>query len=291
MCSFFYFFSCSRSVVVCCRCRFGAYRHAFRCRLYLFLFPFVCFIFFFLPFFVSFFPFFTDRLLVFVCNNYFVASIENVEIMSMCVCLCAQWTRTLLYIWYVYIQKSQCRKNATQNKQEMKQCNKSKAIIKLMTMIHNNVKSTSWAQNITYTLPTNRTTKRIEHQLELDDGGSSSNNNSQVHRDSLGSRFYFWWRKKTSRKYLKALLIEKLYGAQTIHCRKTKTNFFFRSLSLSLALLLTSVVVLYVVFFKCWKIFYEFGMCGILFALLSFDISKGNISEANLDWGAPNSKR
>ena len=56
---------------------------------------------------------------------------------------------------------------------------------------------------------------------------------SQVHRDSLGSGFYFWWRKKTSRKYLKALLIEKLYGAQTIHCRKTKTNFFFRSLSLS----------------------------------------------------------
>lgn len=121
--------------------------------------------------------------------------------------------------------------------------------------------------------------KRQQQQPEMKE------KNSQVHRDTLGSRFYFWWRKKTSRKYLKALLIEKLYGAQTIHCRKTKTNFSFRSLSL------TSAVVLYVVFFKCWKIFYEFGMCGILFlSLLSFDISKGNISEANLSWRAQNER-
>lgn len=105
-------------------------------------------------------------------------------------------------------------------------------------MIHNNVKSTSWAQSITYTLPTNRTTERIEHQLELDDGGSSSNNNTGKKQPSPSrlcwlSLLFLVEEKKASRKYLKALLIEKLYGAQTIHCRKTKTNVFRRSLSVA----------------------------------------------------------
>lgn len=59
------------------------------------------FVLFFFSFFVSFFAFFTDRLLVFVCNNYFVASIENVEIMSMCVCVCTMNKNIAIHMVYL----------------------------------------------------------------------------------------------------------------------------------------------------------------------------------------------